>query len=165
MKNQLDRIKKVISQQKDAYLKKVITDVEILFYVYSGRIMQDNFYGRGLFLKNESGKYISFVTKYDSDVDALYKMISGQLVALMMAMLLSLNKLYSGSKLLAIDDPVQTIDDINVWGFVETLRHEFRDYQFLFSIHELSYGSFLRYKLSNMNIKAKYVDMMELKKA
>ncbi|MBR1461765.1 MAG: AAA family ATPase [Prevotella sp.] len=164
LKNQLNGVRAAIMEQKNAYLKKVITDVEILFYVYSGRIMQDSFYGRGLFMKNVQGKYIYFVSKYSSDLDALYKMSSGQLVALMMALLLSLNKLYSESKLLAIDDPVQTIDDINVWGFVETLRHEFRDYQLLFSTHELSYGAFLRYKLSNMGIPAKYVDMMELRK-
>ena len=59
---------------------------------------------------------------------------------------------------------LQTIDDINVWGFVETIRHEFRDHQLLFSTHELSYGSFLRYKLSNMKIKAKYLDLMHLRK-
>lgn len=164
LKGQLETIKNAIAAQKETYLKRVITDVEILFYIYSGRIMQDNFYGRGLFMKNEQGKYIYFVTQYDSDVDALYKMSSGQLVALMMALLLSLNKLYSESHFLAIDDPVQTIDDINVWGFVETLRHEFKDYQFLFSTHELSYGSFLRYKLSNMSIAAQYVDMMEARK-
>ena len=164
LKAQLEAVRNTIVSQKESYLKKVITDIEILFYVYSGRIMQDSFYGRGLFMKNEQGKYIFFVTQYDSDVDALYKMSSGQLVALMMALLLSLNKLYSESHFLAIDDPVQTIDDINVWGFVETLRHEFKDYQFLFSTHELSYGSFLRYKLSNMKIAAKYVDMMDLRK-
>lgn len=115
-------------------------------------------------MKNVQGKYIYFVSKYNSDVDALYKMSSGQLVALMMALLLSLNKLYSETRFLAIDDPVQTIDDINVWGFIETLRHEFKDCQFLFSTHELNYGSFLRYKLSNMNINAKYIDMMDLRK-
>lgn len=162
--NQLKQIRDSIIAQKNAFLKKVITDVEILFYIYSGRIMQDCFYGRGLFMKNIQGKYIYFVSKYSSDFDALYKMSSGQLVALMMALLLSLNKLYSESKFLAIDDPVQTIDDINVWGFVETIRHEFRNYQLLFSTHELSYGSFLRYKLSNMKINAKYLDMMDLRK-
>lgn len=163
LETQLLSVRDIIVSERDEYLKKVITDVEILFYIYSGRIMQDSFYGRGLFLKNIQGKYIYFVSKYNSDMDALYKMSSGQLVALMMALLLSLNKLYSESHFLAIDDPVQTIDDINVWGFVETLRHEFRDYQYLFSTHELSYGSFLRYKLSNMNIKASYVDMMDLR--
>jgi len=165
LESQLKQIRDAIVAQKNAYLRKVITDVEILFYIYSGRIMQDSFYGRGLFMKNVQGKYIYFVSKYNSDVDALYKMSSGQLVALMLALLLSLNKLYSRSKFLAIDDPVQTIDDINAWGFTETLRHEFRDYQFLFSTHELSYGSFLRYKLSNMKIDARYVDMMELRKS
>lgn len=161
---QLKLIRDAIIEQKNAFLRKVITDVEILFYVYSGRIMQDSFYGRGLFMKNVQGKYIYFVSKYSSDFDALYKMSSGQLVALMLALLLSLNKLYSDEKFLAIDDPVQTIDDINVWGFVETIRHEFRDHQLFLSTHELSYGSFLRYKLSNMIIKAKYMDMMDLRK-
>lgn len=164
LESKLVSVRNIIVNERDAYLRKVIMDVEILFYIYSGRIMQDSFYGRGLFLKNVQGKYIYFVSKYNSDVDALYKMSSGQLVALMMALLLSLNKLYSESRFLAIDDPVQTIDDINVWGFVETLRHEFNNYQFLFSTHELSYGSFLRYKLSNMNIDAKYIDMMDLRK-
>ncbi len=164
LESQLKQIRDSIIAQKNAFLKKVITDVEILFYIYSGRIMQDCFYGRGLFMKYKQDKYIYFVSKYSSDFDALYKMSSGQLVALMMALLLSLNKLYSESKFLAIDDPVQTIDDINVWGFVETIRHEFRDHQLLFSTHELSYGSFLRYKLSNMKIKAQYLDLMDLRK-
>ena len=150
-----------LERQKNEWLKQVITDVEILFYIYSGRIMQDNFFGRGLFMKTEPDKYIYFVSDPNSDVDALYKMSSGQLVALMMSLLLSLNKLYATEKFIAIDDPVQTIDDINVWGFVETLRHEFRDYQLLFSTHEVSYGSFLRYKLSKMGIKTEYRDMLQ----
>lgn len=157
----LKALRTEIERQKNEWLKQVITDVEILFYIYSGRIMQDNFFGRGLFMKAEPGKYIYFVSDPKSEVDALYKLSSGQLVALMMSLLLSLNKLYATEKFIAIDDPVQTIDDINVWGFVETLRHEFGDYQLLFSTHELSYGSFLRYKLSRMGIHTEYRDMLE----
>lgn len=160
-KSELISLKKEIEKKKNQWLKKVITDVEILFYIYSGRIMQDNFFGRGLFMKAAPGKYIYFVSSPQSEVDALYKLSSGQLVALMMSLLLSLNKLYATEKIIAIDDPVQTIDDINVWGFVETLRHEFRDYQLLFSTHEHSYGSFLRYKLSKMGILTEYRDMLE----
>lgn len=157
----LKALRTEIERQKNEWLKQVITDVEVLFYIYSGRIMQDNFFGRGLFMKTEPGKYIYFVSDPKSEVDALYKLSSGQLVALMMSLLLSLNKLYATEKFIAIDDPVQTIDDINVWGFVETLRHEFGDYQLLFSTHELSYGSFLRYKLSRMGIRTEYRDMLE----
>lgn len=160
----LKALRAEIEGQKNEWLKQVITDVEILFYIYSGRIMQDNFFGRGLFMKTEPGKYIYFVSDPKSEVDALYKLSSGQLVALMMSLLLSLNKLYATEKFIAIDDPVQTIDDINVWGFVETLRHEFWDYQLLFSTHELSYGSFLRYKLSRMGVSTEYRDMLEERK-
>lgn len=163
-KRSLKTLRDDLERQKNEWLKQVITDVEILFFIYSGRIMQDNFFGRGLFMKTEPDKYIYFVSDPNSDVDALYKMSSGQLVALMMSLLLSLNKLYATEKFIAIDDPVQTIDDINVWGFVETLRHEFRDYQLLFSTHEVSYGSFLRYKLSKMGIKTEYRDMLQERK-
>lgn len=158
--NVLKALKDEIVKQKNDWIKKVVGDVEILFYIYTGRIMQDNFFGRGLFMKIEPDKFVYFVSDYRSDLDALYKMSSGQLVALMISLLLSLNKLYSTEKFIAIDDPVQTIDDINVWGFIETLRHEFNDYQLLLSTHELSYGSLLRYKLSKMGIATEYRDML-----
>lgn len=158
---QVKKIKKQIIAQRNQYLKKVTGEMEVLFYIYSGRIMQDSFYGRGLYMKHEPGKYVRFVTNFRSDVDALYNMSSGQLVALILAFTLSLNKLYSKTKFIAIDDPVQTIDDINVWGFVETLRHEFQNYQILLSTHELNHGAFLRYKLNNFGMKAEYRDMMQ----
>ena len=157
----LKDLKEEIVKQKNQWIKKVVGDVEILFYIYSGRIMQDNFFGRGLFMKIEPDKFVYFVSDYRSDLDALYKMSSGQLVALMLSLLLSLNKLYSTEKFIAIDDPVQTIDDINIWGFIETLRHEFKNYQLLLSTHELSYGSLIRYKLSKMGITTEYRDMLQ----
>lgn len=43
---------------------------------------------------------------YWNDVDALYNMSSGQLVAVAVSFLLSLNRLYSKSKFIAIDDHV-----------------------------------------------------------
>ena len=59
-----------------------------------------------------------------------------------------------------IDDPVQTIDAINVWGFIETLRYEFHDYQLLFLTHEVNNRSYLCYKLSKMGISTEYRDML-----
>ena len=67
-----------------------------MFYVYSGRIMQENYYGRGLFIKkNSSLKRVLFVSEYKSDVDALYNLSSGQLVSVIFAFVMALNKLYS----------------------------------------------------------------------
>ena len=50
----------------------------------------------------------------NDEVDALYNMSSGQLVSIAIALKLSLNKLYSNTPFLAIDDPVQTMDDLNL---------------------------------------------------
>lgn len=161
-KKDLKQLQGQIKQQKTNYVNKVISDIQILFYIYSGRILQDNFYGRGLFLKPEIAKNrILFVSgNYEEDdVDALYNMSSGQLVAVAVSFLLSLNRLYSKSKFIAIDDPVQTIDDINLWGLMETLRHDFRDWFILLSTHEKNYGQLLDYKFRKVGINSEYIDM------
>lgn len=129
--------------------------------------MQDSFYGRGIFMKmftsaRERQRLIFVSGKYDSQVDVLYNMSSGQLVSIAIAFLLSLNKLYDNSKFLAIDDPVQTIDDINFWGLIETIRHEFYGYNLFVSTHEDNYASLLRYKLENLGVRTKAYDMKNI---
>ena len=163
LKNKLTAFKNTVKNQKESYLKHIIDDIEILFYIYSGRIMQDCYFGRGLFMKNTDSRYVQFVSQYHSDVDALFNMSSGQLVVVALAFLMALNKLYAKVKFLAIDDPIQTIDDMNLWGFIETLRHEFKDTTLLMSTHEPDYGGLLRYKLSKMQIPAIYVDMKDIR--
>ena len=127
--------------------------------------MQTSYFGRGLFIKpDDKCKHIIFTTSGsdDNDVDALYNMSSGQLVSLAVALVLSLNKLYSQSNLLAIDYPIQTIDDINLWGLIETLRHDFRDHFMLLSTHEADYGGLLSYKFRKFGINTRYVDMAKV---
>ena len=124
--------------------------------------MQDNFYGRGLFMKySPDQKRVLFVTEYKSDVDVLYNLSSGQLVAVIFAFILSLNQLYSKVNLLAIDDPIQTIDDINVWGFTETLRHSFSDLFLLLSTHEEQYSSLIRYKFDKKGMEPVLINMAD----
>lgn len=158
----LNALKEDLTNMRQSYYSKLLNDIKILFYIYSGRIMQTNYFGRGLFIKDdEKCKHIIFTTSGsdDNDVDALYNMSSGQLVSLAVALVLSLNKLYSQSNLLAIDDPIQTIDDINLWGLIETLRHDFRDHFMLLSTHEADYGGLLSYKFRKFGINTRYVDM------
>lgn len=163
----IDVLKKEIEKQKTEYLKHIISNIEILFYIYSGRIMQECHFGRGMFLKRigKDNMIIFRAGDYDGEVDALYTLSSGQLSALIMAFTLSLHKLYANASFIAIDDPVQTMDDMNLWGLMETLRHEFRDHSLLLSTHEEHYGALLRYKLSKAGISTKYYDMQELRVA
>ena len=64
--------------------------------------------------------------------------------------------------IIAIDDPIQTIDDINLWGLIETLRHDFDDHFLLLSTHERDYRDLLAYKLDKWGINTKIVDMSEV---
>lgn len=152
-----------IISQKDEYLLRVIVDTQILFYIYTGRILQDNYFGRGIFMKYTKNKNILFVSgHFQSDVDVLYNMSSGQLSAIVIAFTLALNKLYASVPFLAIDDPVQTMDDMNFWGLIETIRHEFGHSCILLSTHEPEKGGLLNYKAHKLNIPSSYIDMEEI---
>ena len=159
LSNKLKKIQREVSTQKDKYLKKLISDIEILFYIYSGRIMQDSHFGRGIFMKCEGNKVLFVTGTHQSDIDCLYNLSSGQISALIIAFILALNKLYAESSFLAIDDPVQTIDDMNLWGLIETLRHEFRGYNLLLSTHEEEYAGLLRYKSEKLGLSARVIDV------
>lgn len=161
----LSKLKKEIENQRQSYFSTLLSDIKILFYIYSGRIMQTCYFGRGLFIKPDAKcKHIIFTsgTSEGNDVDALFNMSSGQLVTLVISLLLSLNKLYGKTSILAIDDPIQTIDDINLWGLIETLRHDFDDHFLLLSTHERDYRDLLAYKLDKWGINTKIVDMSEV---
>ena len=158
----IKNLKDLLKLKRDAYLEKVVNDVEILFYIYSGRIMQDNYYGRGLFMKyNPKQNRVLFVTEYKSDVDVLYNLSSGQLVSVVFAFILSLNQLYSKQKIIAIDDPIQTMDDINVWGFMENIRRSFKNHFIILSTHEKNYADIIQYKFERYGINIKPIDMAE----
>lgn len=159
LEDKIKRIKIEASTQKERYLKKLISDIEILFYIYSGRIMQDSHFGRGVFMKYEANKVLFVTGTHQSDIDCLYNLSSGQISALIIAFTLALNKLYAKYSFLAIDDPVQTIDDMNLWGLIETLRHEFRGYNLLLSTHEDEYGGLLRYKSEKLGISAQVINV------
>lgn len=158
-------IQKDVQDSEKRHLRKLISDIKILFYIYSGRIMQDNYFGRGLFIREDLDRKRVLITssKNETDeVDALFNMSSGQLVSLVVALTLSLNKLYSSVPFIAIDDPIQTMDDINLWGLIETLRHDFSDHFMMLSTHETDYGKLLEYKLKKWGVDTEYIEMNQL---
>lgn len=160
-------LRKDILDSERLYLGKLLSDIKILFYIYSGRIMQDNYFGRGLFIReNLDRKRVLITSSKDenNEVDALFNMSSGQLVSIVVALTLSLNKLYSSVPFIAIDDPIQTMDDINLWGLIETLRHDFSDHFMVLSTHETDYGKLLEYKLKKWNIDTEYIDMSQIRR-
>ncbi|MCP9552815.1 AAA family ATPase [Prevotella copri] len=163
--NEFKSLQKDVQDSEKGYLRKLLSDIKILFYIYSGRIMQDNYFGRGLFIREDLDRKRVLITSSKDEhdeVDALFNMSSGQLVSLVVALTLSLNKLYSSVPFIAIDDPIQTMDDINLWGLIETLRHDFNNHFMVLSTHETDYGKLLEYKLRKWGIDTEYIEMSQL---
>lgn len=149
------------------YKKKLIGDIEIPFYIYSGKILQSHQsgIGQGVFLKDPTGgdelKNVRLVSNYQRDHDVLNTMSSGQISAVVISLTLALNKIYAKKfSPILIDDPVQTMDDINISSLVELLRNEFPDRQIVLSTHEDKVAKYFVYKYLKYGRKVRQLNLM-----
>lgn len=163
----LDRALKIYDSNIEKYRREMVREIEIPFYIYTGKIIQNYQRGIGVFLRednsNEEGiKALRFVPQTDTDHDIIHTFSSGQLAGTILAFTLSLNKVFDNSMLntLLIDDPMQTMDEINMASFVELLRNEFSNQQIILSTHDSQISLYARYKYSkygydtlNINVK------------
>ncbi|WP_038633752.1 AAA family ATPase [Pseudomonas chlororaphis] len=149
------------------YKKQLIGDIEIPFYIYSGKILQSHQsgIGQGVFLKDPTGgnelKNVRLVSNYQRDHDVLNTMSSGQISAVVISLTLALNKIYAKNfSPILIDDPVQTMDDINMSSLVELLRNEFPDRQIVLSTHEDKVAKYFVYKYLKYGRKVRQLNLM-----
>ncbi|OBR92676.1 DNA replication and repair protein RecF [Clostridium ragsdalei P11] len=168
--NMKSKVKEIISIYKNKigqYQKKIIGKIQIPLYIYSGRVLQYYQGGLGIFIKydtkGEKLDSIRFLASKQSDHDVLYTLSSGQLTGVIIALTLTLNKIYGKDSFscMLIDDPVQTMDDLNVDSLVELLRNEFRDYQMIVSTHEEEFSRFIRYKYKKYKLIARRYQLNE----
>ncbi|MHC5200779.1 AAA family ATPase [Myroides sp. LJL119] len=152
------KLKDIYAESLSTYQKKVIKDIEIIFHIYSGRIMQDFQGGLGLFIFSDK-EGIRFQTSPIKTFDAIFSMSSGQLSALIISFTLALHKKYSQNKIILIDDPVQTMDELNIVGFIELLRNEFYSNQIIVSTHEDMASAFMRYKFKSYGLSQKRINL------
>ena len=165
----LEKIIKIYKDELKLYEEKLIKDIEILFHIYSGRIMQDYQNGLGLFIKADKVgiRFIESVKVNSSGIadydkyDAIFSMSSGQLASLIISFTLALNKRYSKSKLLFIDDPIQTLDELNIAGFINLLRNEFYDRQIFMSTHEQMISAYMRYKFQKFGLETMQINFKD----
>ena len=88
--------------------------------------------------------------------DILNTFSSGQLSGFVLAFLFSMNKQYVKESeddlgFILIDDPVQTMDDINISSMIEVLRNDFKDRQIILSTHETDKENYILYKFFKYN--------------
>lgn len=165
LERKINKIKEEYSRAIKDFKRDMIERIKIPFYLYSGKILQNYQQGYGIFVEMPTTTArVRFLTDNTSDHDIVHHLSSGQLAVVSIAFCLSLNKVYQTSqhfKFLAIDDPIQTLDDINVHALIELMRHEFSDYQILLSTHETDIEKYLNYKFSNFGFKCNRINVQK----
>ena len=111
--------------------------------------------GLGLFIDRGAGNQLQFCTAEQSEHDAILSMSSGQLSALSLAFFLSLNRVYSENAFVLIDDPAQSLDEINIASLTDLLRCELQDKQLIISSHEDEIAAYMRYRFNRAGLTQK----------
>ena len=160
-----NRIKETLDDRIKEYISNVIKTISIPFYIFTGKILQEHSLGSGLIFDADIGKSNPQIKirPINRDQEASYILSSGQLSATVISLMLVLNKVYNTSLLgtILIDDPLQTLDEINTHSLVEVLKYNFSDQQIILSTHEDRYSRFIRYKYDRFGLSNKNINMKD----
>lgn len=153
IREDLKNVQKVYSNAIESYKNQILKRLRVPLLIYTGKILQDYQNGLGVFISKDE---MRFVTNGDVKHDILNTFSSGQLSGFVLAFLFSMNKQYVKESeddlgFILIDDPVQTMDDINISSMIEVLRNDFKDRQIILSTHETDKENYILYKFFKYN--------------
>ncbi|NRH21315.1 AAA family ATPase [Candidatus Gracilibacteria bacterium] len=170
----LDTMKDIIklySESLDLKIKKYteekVKNISIPVYIFNQRIVK-NYTGLGVYLTNNSINIISDMDGSQRDHNPLFSLSSGQVEGLMISVMLAnnINQNFSTLNSIFIDDPIQSLDDLNVLSFINLLRYQFKDKQIIISTHNNDFSQLARYKFwrlygdnahKNINMKERFL--------
>ncbi|MBF8660688.1 AAA family ATPase [Pseudomonas putida] len=162
--DKVDRLRTTLKRTEQNYTDQTIAAIELIFHIYSGRLIQNYQRGLGLFIESREGTQLRFLTAERSEHDAVMSMSSGQVSALSLAFFLALNKVYSRVPLILIDDPSQSLDEVNVASLTDLLRCELKHCQLILSSHEDDISAYMRYRFDRAGLTANSLNMQLLAK-
>lgn len=153
LRSRLDSLNRKYGNAIDAYKNATLKELRVPLLIYTGKILQDYQNGLGVFVNENE---MRFVSNGDAKHDILNTFSSGQLSGFVMAFLFAMNKRYIRKSeddlgFILIDDPVQTMDDINIASLIEVLRNDFSDKQIILSTHENDKENYILYKFFKYN--------------
>jgi exonuclease SbcC len=163
-KDKVNRLRATLEKAEQNYTDQTISEIELIFHIYSGRLIQNYQRGLGLFIESGDGKQLRFLTAEKSDHDAVMSMSTGQVSALSLAFFLSLNKVYADVPLILIDDPSQSLDEVNVASLTDLLRCELKHCQLIVSSHEEDISAYMRYRFNRAGMTTSSLNMQRLAK-
>lgn len=153
IRQRLNELSKVYDKAVEEYKNVILKQLRVPLLIYTGKILQDYQNGLGVFVSKDE---MRFVSNGDAKHDILNTFSSGQLSGFVLAFLFAMNKQYikvSSDDLgfILIDDPVQTMDDINISSLIEVLRNDFSNKQIILSTHEMDKENYILYKFYKYN--------------
>lgn len=153
IRQQLQKLGKVYDKSVEKYKNYTLKQLRVPLLIYTGKILQDYQNGMGVFVSKDE---MRFVSNGHAKHDILNTFSSGQLSGFVLAFLFAMNKQYIKSSsddigFILIDDPVQTMDDINISSLIEVLRNDFADKQIILSTHEIDKENYILYKFYKYN--------------
>ncbi|HDY7924197.1 TPA: AAA family ATPase [Vibrio vulnificus] len=164
---------KIYKNNITRYENEIAKKIQIPFYNISSKILQTRLESgipaSGVVLEapdklNNNG-YYRFCSSIGAEHDAWSTMSSGQLAGVIIAFMLAMNKVFpTGLKTLLIDDPIQSMDDINMASFIQLLREEFKDYQIIMSTHESRIANYVSYKYQTSGLTYLPINLKNEKK-
>ena len=153
IRENLSTLRNIYADAIEAYKNQILKSLRVPLLIYTGKILQDYQNGLGVFISKDE---MRFVTNGDVKHDILNTFSSGQLSGFVLAFLFSMNKQYVKESednlgFILIDDPVQTMDDLNISSMIEVLRNDFKDKQIILSTHEIDKENYILYKFFKYN--------------
>ena len=153
IRQRLNDLSKLYDNKIEEYKNITLKKLRVPLLIYTGKILQDYQNGLGVFVSKDE---MRFVSNGDAKHDILNTFSSGQLSGFVLAFLFAINKQYIKPSsddigFILIDDPVQTMDDINISSLIEVLRNDFADKQIILSTHEIDKENYILYKFYKYN--------------
>ena len=153
IRQRLNDLSKLYDKKIEEYKNITLKKLSVPLLIYTGKILQDYQNGLGVFVSKDE---MRFVSNGDAKHDILNTFSSGQLSGFVLAFLFAMNKQYIKPSsddigFILIDDPVQTMDDINISSLIEVLRNDFTDKQIILSTHEIDKENYILYKFYKYN--------------
>lgn len=149
---------KIFNDEKNLYQKQMVEVIQKPFFIYTWRILQNFQQGMWIFIHfnnenkdktNKTCPLVSFYPSWKSENDAIHQLSSWQLSVVSIAFTLAVNKAYSwlkDLKFLFIDDPIQEMDALNVYWFIELMKYSFIDYFIILSTYNFNNATHIKYK-------------------
>lgn len=156
MRSDAEKLKGIYIKEIDEYKSDIIKKIEVPFFIYTAKIIQNYQQWIWIFIVYEREKSIRFLTDWESNHDAIHHLSSWQLAVVSIAFTFAVNKAFNISndlKFINIDDPIQEMDALNIHSFTELIRHSFMDYNIVLSTHNDENAYFMKYKIEKINWK------------